>query len=55
MLKNNRVAQVTCTLPIVGNNDQTSITVYVDSLNSQLELDETNNIETYTFTMTTTE
>ena len=50
-----QVAQVTCTLPIVGNNNQTSITVYVDSLNSQLELDETNNIETYTFTMTTTE
>ena len=48
MVEKQQVAQVTCTLPIVGNNDQTSITVYVDSLNTQLELDETNNIETYT-------
>lgn len=51
----NQITQFSCFLPINENSNQISITVIVDSQNSQLELDETNNIETYTFTMTTTE
>ncbi len=50
-----QMTQVSCYLPIIENASQMAITVIVDSQNSQLELDETNNIETYTFTMTTTE
>lgn len=50
-----QVARLTCTLPIETIDMESSVTVLIDYENAQLELDETNNIETYSFmTMTTT-
>ena len=53
-VEKDQMARIYCTLPLPENIDQVSVTILVDFENSQLELDETNNIETYTFTMTMT-